>query len=190
MSKRNKYKSHDSYRSKRTGKKIAMFIACALLGAMLATGFGVITNGYNNMNPTEWFEKEANESNLIKIDDNYIATHNTNRGVKITVNEKSGEIKLTGKATSAQSVTVQTVKLQPGTYKIGGMKDVNLDKMYLGVEIDGHIYKAGVADGDTFTVAQETDARVYLSWIEDCDMGLFGTKVTPEIVAVTETAAK
>ncbi len=172
-------------KGKRVGKTIAMFLAGLLLGMGLVTAIGGLTSGYDNMNPTTWFEKEPNPDNLIKVDDNYIVTQDTNRGVKIKVNENNGEIKLTGTATSAHEVTVQTVSLKPGTYKLSGMKNVNLDKCYLGCVVNGVAYKANVADNDTFTVSEVTDVRLYISWVDKHDFGLFGMKVLPELVAVT-----
>lgn len=175
-----------SSKGKRLGKTIAMFLAGVLLCTGLVTAIGGLTSGFDNMNPTTWFEKDANPDNLIKVDDNYIVTQNTNRGVKIKVNEKNGEIKLKGEATSAHEVTVQTVSLLPGTYKLSGMKDVNLDECYLGVEVDGTRYLANVEGRDTFTVSVVTDVSVYISWVNEHNFGLLGTKVLPELVAVTD----
>lgn len=182
----NKYSK--SNKTKRTAKTIALILVTALLGAGLATGIGVASNGFETMKPTEWFAEEANPDNLIKVDENYIATQDTNRGVKIKVNEDNGEIKLTGTATSAHQVTVQKVTLQPGKYQLSGMEKVNLDQCYLGVNVDGTVYKAGVVDNDTFTIAAETEVAIYISWVDEHNFGLFGTKITPELVAVTEAA--
>lgn len=177
-----------SNKTKRTAKTIALILVTALLGAGLATGIGVASNGFENMKPTEWFADEVNSDNLIKVDDTYIVTQDTNRGVKIKVNEDNGEIKLTGTATSAHQVTVQKVTLDPGKYQISGMENVNVDECYLGVLVDGVTYKAGVADNDTFTIGSETEVSVYISWVDEHSFGLFGTKILPELVAVTETA--
>ena len=177
-----------SFKGKRLGKTIAIFIAGVLLCTGLVTAIGGLSNGFDNMNPMSWFEKDANPDNLIKVDNNYIATQDTNRGVKIKVNESNGEIKLTGEATSAHQVTVQKVTLDPGKYQISGMKDVNVDECYLGVNVGGVIYKAGVEGSDTFTVGSQTEVTVYISWVDEHNFGLLGMKILPELVAVTETA--
>ena len=175
-----------SSKGKRIFKMLAMFLAGLLLGTMLVTSIGVFANGFDSVGKVSWFDKKPNPDNLIKVDDNYIVTQDTSRGVKIKVNETNGEIKLTGTATSAHQVTVQTVTLQPGTYKISGMKDVNLDQCYLGATVDGVSYLANVEGQDTFTLPYEDEVTLYISWVKDYSFGAFGMKVLPEIVAVSE----
>ena len=177
-------------KGKRIGKTIAMFLAGVLLCTGLVTAIGGLTSGFDNMNPTSWFEKDVNPDNLIKADaEDYISSQTLLSGVKIDVKE-NGAIKLTGEATQAGSVQVAAVELQPGKYTISGLKDASSTKFALIVKYgDGDVAFAGL-ESQTFEVTQAETVTVHIQWLEDYDFGsVIGTEVKPVLVSGTEAGS-
>lgn len=128
------------------------------------------------------FEKEVNPNNLIKVDENYIKTQNTNRGVEIEVAD-DGTIELSGKATSDHVVTIATVSLEPGWYTLSGLESPDLNEFYLyGVYgVSGQAI-AGM-DSAVFEVTAPTDIVIKLSWTEDVSFNWFSDrKIQPVLV--------
>ena len=128
------------------------------------------------------FAGEVNPHNLIKVDETYIKTQNTNRGVEIEV-EKDGTIELSGKATSDHVVTIATVSLEPGWYTLSGLESPDLNEFYLyGVYgVSGQAI-AGT-DSAVFEVTAPTDIVIKLSWTEDVSFNWFTDhKIQPVLV--------
>lgn len=179
-----------SSKGKRRGKVIAMFIAGVLLCTGFVTAIGGITNGFDNMNPTSWFEKQANPDNLIKVDaEDYISSQTLLSGVEIDVKD-NGVIKVTGEASQAGSVQIASVQLEPGTYTISGLKDASSTKCALVVKYgNGDVAFAGL-ESQTFVIAQAETVTVHLNWTEGYDFGkVIGTEVKPVLVSGAEAGS-
>ena len=156
-------------------------IIIAVLLAMTATLGLLHLSGFELKAPSEWFSGERNPNNLIKIDDSYIKTQDTNRGVEIKVAD-DGTIRLYGEASEDYAVKVATVSLEAGTYTLSGMDDVDVTKFYMYLVANGETVIAGTSDA-TFTLTGATTVDITLSWAKDYDFGtIFGTKVMPVLV--------
>ena len=162
-------------------KKILVIIGAILLVAALALG---ICSAFN------LFPRERNEANLIDISaENYIETHNTARGVKVKVDE-DGIIKLSGKATSANSVTVATVALKAGTYTLSGVNDPNIDEFGMRVMYgDGNIAMAGT-ESATFTLAADETVTIILYWCEDYNFNFNANSTVKPVLVEGEVAGE
>ena len=166
------------------GKKILKIVGIVLVAVML---LGVGLFAFNG-GLTDAFDRDKNEDNLIKVDTSYIKTHNTNRGVEITVKD-NGVIKLSGKATSDYSVKVASVKLAAGTYTISGLDEPDINRFWMYVQHSGGEAIAGT-DGASFTLNAEETVVIYLSWAEDYNFNLFNENtVRPVIVEGKEAGS-
>ncbi len=167
-------------------KKIIKIVAAFLVG-VLACGTLLHFTGTEIKNP---FEKE-DLKNVIEIDDNYIVSHNTAKGVEVEVNKDSGQITLTGTASSSHELKVTELTLKAGTYRITGLDECDVNEFYMYVS-DGlnKVAYSGVekndanAVNDTFTLEEETTVSVWIYWAKDHYFGLIGTRITPVISEV------
>lgn len=166
------------------GKKILKIVGIVLASVMLL-GFGVSAFGGGNF---DVFDREKNDKNLVKVDESYIKTHNTNRGVEIDVKD-NGVIKLSGKATSDYSVKVASVKLAAGTYTISGLDEPDINEFWMYVQHSGGQAISGT-DGATFTLNAEETVTIMLAWAEDYNFNLFNENtVRPVIVSGDEAGS-
>ncbi|MBE6576533.1 MAG: hypothetical protein E7653_00155 [Ruminococcaceae bacterium] len=136
------------------------------------------------------FPRERNEANLIDITaEDYIKTHNTARGVKVKVDD-NGLIKLSGKATSANSVTVATVALKAGTYTLSGVSEPNIDEFGMRIMYgNGNIAMAGT-DSATFTLAADETVSIILYWCEDYNFAFNSNSTVKPVLVEGETAGE
>ena len=158
-------------------------ILLAVLIATTATLGIVHASGVEIKGISEWeaFSHERNPDNLITMDDSYIEDLDTNRGVEIKVSD-DGVIRLYGEATEDYSVKVATVALEPGTYTLSGMDDVNVSEFYMYTVVNGGQKIAGT-DSATFTLTEAATVDITLSWVDEYDFGsIFGTKILPVLV--------
>ena len=153
--------------------------AALILVSVLLSVFAVGALGGLENSP---FEKELNPNNLIVVNDAYIKTQNTNRGVAIDVKE-DGTIKLSGKATSDHNVTVTTMTLEPGVYTLSGLKNPDINKFYMYLTYGAGQAIAGT-DSATFEIETTTDVSVVLAWVNEYEFTNFfvDTKVQPVLV--------
>lgn len=133
---------------------------------------------------TDIFKKELNPDNLIDVTaEGYIKSQNTARGVEIDVDD-DGIIRLYGKSTSAGSVTVATVELQPGTYTLSGVSNPNIDEFGMRVQYgSGDVAFAGT-ESATFEIMATETVSVIIYWADDYNFNIFTNyKVTPVLVS-------
>jgi hypothetical protein len=167
---------------KNSGKLISVLKVIGLVILCATVSLGSVAISKN-------FKHELNPNNLIKVDENYIKSQNTARGVEIDVDE-DGVITLSGKATSAQTVTVATVELQPGKYVISGVNKPNIDEFGMRIMYgDGNVAFADT-DSAKFEITKAETVTILLYWADDYDFGtVIKTKVEPVLVA-GETAGE
>lgn len=173
---------HGSNKSKRGWRMVGICALCTCLAILGASLVGFISGGFSEKNPTNWFDKDRNPDNLLKVNDTYVKTHNTNRGIDVKV-DKNGVIKMSGKATSASSFTVQTVTLSAGTYTISGLANPNIDEfsMYAIYSESGDRAYADT-ESATFTISEETSVQVVISWAKDYKISLANQTIKPVLV--------
>ncbi len=173
--------SYNNYESNKTKRKAKGFLRTAgivLTAALLAAGIMSAVSFAKDK-----LAKDRNEDNLITVDENYIKTHNTNRGVEVEVKE-DGTIKLSGEATSDYVVTVATVNLKAGTYTISGLENPDVNKFYLYAAYGtGGSAIAGTSNA-TFTLTTDQTVTIRLSWVDGMEFGkIFDTKIQPVLVS-------
>ena len=158
-------------------KKYFKIVALVLVGAILGGAVVSLTNVADN------FKQERNEKNLIIVDESYVEDGTSDNGVNWKVSE-DGTIKLYGEAGKAETIKVQTVTLEAGTYTYSvGQKNVNKSKFYSYVSANGEQYIAGT-DSATFELTEAATVEIYICWYNDVDFGdVFGTTFRPILVA-------
>lgn len=157
----------DNYKSKRKGKILGLFVAGVLLCTTLLSVIGFASNGWEESSPLEWFKSERNKENLILYDDEnpYLIKDEfeNDKGLKIRVTD-NGTIKVNGKSTADQTITIKEVTLEPGEYTISGYKSD--DKASLIVTGSFGEKKAGVTN-DTFILENTETVTVSIFVAED-----------------------
>lgn len=140
-------------KTKRTLKRIGMFLLVAILGGAISAVAITAINGS---------EKELNPDNIIKAADYDLEDGADNgKGVKASVNE-DGIIKLNGKATSDDEFVVCTVTLDPGEYVISGL-DSKVDGVSLKAVASSQEYVSGITDKDHFVVESQTTYSIVIT---------------------------
>lgn len=157
-------------------KKYFKIIALVLVGAVLGGALVSLTDVADN------FKQERNEKNLIVVDETYVEDGTSDNGVNWKVSE-DGTIKLYGEAGKAETIKVQTVSLDAGTYTYSvGQDKVNKSKFYSYVSANGEQYIAGT-DSATFELAEEANVEIYICWYDDVEFGdVIGTTFRPVLV--------
>ena len=130
---------------------------CIVLVAVLCCGvLGGLSGGFSNWDVKTWFDKEVNPDNLLKVGEYSLESTEGKIGIDVKVDEK-GVIKLSGKATADFEEDVVTLKLNPGTYTLGGCEST-INKSGLKISYNGIEHYAGIDDdeeGATFTITEE-----------------------------------
>ncbi len=134
---------------------------CIFLVCVLVLGLGAKTI----------FKQERNSDNLIKVDDNYVETQNTYRGVNVRVAE-DGTIKLFGKATSDYVLDVATVILEPGKYTLSGLDNPDLNMCYLEL-MYGEEHVVANTDIAVVEVTETTECLVRIIWNEGMEFSKY-----------------
>lgn len=174
--------SKNNYKSKRRWKTIGK-VVLVVLSIVLSLGTIAALTGSTFENP---FKKERNDKNLLVVNETYIKTQNTGRGIEIDVKD-DGRLTLKGKATSAITRTVQTLELQPGTYTISGVENPDVENFMLAVSYGtGDLAIAGL-ESATFTIAEAQTVTVQLIIGKDYKI-TFADKVIEPVLANGENA--
>lgn len=169
-------------KGKRTFKKIGAWLLGILCVALACAGVFALFGGS--------FGRERNPDNLIEIgeDSGYIETHNTNRGVKVDV-EDDGTIKLSGKATCDYSVKVATLVLDPGTYTISGLDSV-VDEFELYAQYGVDDLAISGTDNATFTLDQMQSVDIMISWSDEHNFHAFSGRTVRPVLVEGKTAGE
>lgn len=181
MSKRSRRNSEENFKKKRTIRSIGLIALMAIICTISVTVVGFASNGFQDRDVASWMESEVNEENLIKADAYQIKDdQDDGKGIKARVND-DGVIKLSGKATSDNSIVVTNVTLAPGTYTISGMNSGdNYGLKVVGPNLEA---KAGTSSA-TFTLETSQVISVVIYVAEDTL--LFNKTVKPVLVTGTE----
>ena len=157
-------------------KKFIKTVALVLVGAMIGGALIGFTDLGEKMMP------QRNEDNLIEVNDSYIQEGTNNKGVSWKVAD-DGTVKLYGTASEADSIVIQSLELPAGTYTYSvGNDDVNVNKYYSYVSVNGVEYIAGTSE-DTFELVEDSTVQVVICWLEETSFGeVLGTTFRPMIV--------
>ena len=168
-------KSNYNGRSRRL-PQWTLILLSVLVSCLVLTTVGALSTGFTDWKVTEWFEKEVNPDNLIKVENYQIKSEKPNGGPEFEVKD-DGTIKVSGKAANYREKVVASVTLEPGTYTIGGYKS-DMEKMSLAIVFNGEIHYAGDdsdVTGATFTVTETVVATVKLVIAKDTNFLLSAT---------------
>ena len=186
---------------------LAVILVCAILGSSaLLAGVGFMSKGFTNTDVGSWFQADANENNLLKVED-YVEDidKDLENGLKIDVKD-NGKIVLSGSVkddsiTGDQDPRVlpfASVTLDAGKVYNLSTGNQNADKKTFGMQVEW-LDKEGVktsvkVGGDDFVLdltEYEEPVTLTLSIYYENDTTYFGifSYLMPEIV-VSETAAE
>ena len=187
MSSRNDYEAN---KKKRRGKRfwsvLGGFLALLLCCTAVMTGISYATKGFTK---TSWFDNTRNPDNLIVLDDSYIKTMDTNRGVEIDVKE-DGTIKLSGEASSDYTVVVATVNLEPGKYTFSGMDDPVIPDCYLYLTYGVAGQAIAGTENATFELDSAQNVVIKLTWKEGTKFNWLNVnKIQPVLVEGTKSGS-
>ena len=174
-------KSNYNGRSRRL-PQWALILLSVLASCLVLTTVGALSTGFTDWKVTEWFEKEVNPDNLLKVEGYTIKSEKLNSGLEFDVDE-DGVIKVSGKSSEECEKVVAHITLEPGTYTIGGY-DSDANKMSLAIVVNAEIHYAGDTSdtsGATFTVTETTAATVKLVIAKDTNF-LLAQTVRPTLV--------
>jgi len=177
--------NNKKYRSKKRIKNIALSLLL-VLALVLPMGM-IVSSGaaeWKDANPVSWFAFDVNPDNLISPEnvENYVKSGDTNRGLKYKVND-NGKIVFSGKATSAGTLAVCTVNLDPGTYTLSGIKNPNVDvfSLYASYGTTGQIAFADT-DSATFVIDTPQTVNIIVAWDSDFNPSLLNNTLKPVLV--------
>ena len=177
MSRKNR---NENYKGRRWGRNIALVLVAVLLSTTVMTGLAFASDSIGNTDVSTWFEKEINPSNLINIKaEGYTLEEKIDKGTGVKLErDEYGAIKLSGKASEADSFTVGVFVLEPGTYTLSGVKS-NSD---CGLKVVGpNIEKKSGTTENKFTIEETTSVTVSIYVAEDASFFL-GKTILPTLV--------
>ena len=100
--------------------------------------------------------------NLLKVDESYIDDQKTDYGLEVKVDD-NGVIKFSGQTSRNEKLPVQKLTLEPGTYTISGIEDLDISKMSLAAEYgNGNVAYAG-SKSATFVLEETTEVSVVIT---------------------------
>ena len=160
-----------SKKTKRTIKKVAVFVLAALAAIMAMTWIGTISNGFADKNPLEWSAYKRNPDNVI-TETSVNMTYNKGYGYTATLDEDDKTVTISGevdKASGTQLVKYGSVTLPAGTYTFTSGRDgINKNTGRGGVcmflAASGKTEAVHYADfEDAFTLSASTTYDIYIS---------------------------
>ena len=153
----------------------------AIVGAILA---GVILLGSLGIINTDMLKKERNPDNLITVDCITLESiDDKTTDVKIDVNEETGVVKLSGKASVTKTYVYASVELEPGTYSFTGADDGRLDTYYMAIVVDDNAVRS---DGDPIKISEAGTYDIVIEIQEGCDFKLLGEKLYPLLLPASD----
>lgn len=169
--------------TKRKAKRCAGVIGIVLAAVALCALLGNLSNGFQNLNPTEWEISLRNENNIVPLDgmkDKYKSDFG------VTVTQKDGVLTLSGenKSTLNGEIAIATFTLPAGEYTFttgkGGVND-NTDSYGYEMRLKSDSSVVQTADkGDSFEIS--TDTEVTLVVVVAAGKEVDGVKLYPSIV--------
>ena len=165
-------------------KKSTISAICAVLVAVLALGaisFGTGLIKIDEDKAYETFGQKPNEANVYTVECMTLKNSNDGRGITVDVDDRTGAIKLNGKATEDIAYTVGKVNLKEGTYTLTAIDGAAKNSVYVTVDINGTAYSFDFTPGNTITVNGDfTDCTITLHIVEGAE--LRNVSVLPTIV--------
>ena len=167
--------------------KLAAIIVSAVLAIGTIVGFISSLSGVS-------IGKSRNKDNLITLDCIEAAGVEPGEAKKSSVSDVTveisdkGVVKLTGTASADDTFVYAQVKLPAGTYRFRGAEN-STSKTYELFMTDG--MNSYESDGnDVIVVTEEKTFSIEIRIYEDCNFGIFGTKLYPVIWKVADSDDK
>ena len=154
-------------------KKVLVVVAAVLVAMFVFGAIGII-----DVDKVKSLGRERNDDNLITLKSIQLESGKDNdTDITIDVNEKTGALKLKGKASADAEYLYATVELPAGTYSLTGAEDGTLKTYYMLLTCNGQQYRS---DGDPIVLAGETNVvNIVIVVKEDTSFGLLGTTILP-----------
>ena len=155
-----------------------VLVAVVALGA-ISFGSGLIK--VDDDQAYESFGKKPNDKNIYTVECMTLEDSNEGRGVVVDVDERTGAIKLNGKATEDIELTVGAVDLKEGEYTLTAIDCAGRSGIYATLTVDGTEHYFDFTPGNTITVnGDHTECQITITILEGTE--LKNVTVLPTVV--------
>ena len=164
---------------KSTWRIIAIVLVAVLSLGAISFGTGLIK--VDDDKAYDQFGKKPNENNIYTVECMTLVDSNDGRGVTVDVDERTGAIKLNGKATEDIDHDVGAVDLKAGTYTFTAIDGAAKNSVYVTININGTEKEFDFTPGNTFEVNGDYTNCVITIYIKE-GAELHNVSVLPVIV--------